>query len=174
MHISKHSPFDGPDPQDHGWVSVEHISKLSCTSDWKRDHARQPFFHSDTDFSLSAERLDASKQQPGTSVSQDDNHLTSHKNVPQTSNNDVLSHISREKMYTRVRLLGPLFKLGENRDKIGTHVRLLGPCLATASTGKNKTVCLGAWNLWSRLGTRSSWSRFPHDEMDTALNWQVR
>ena len=28
MHISKHSPFDGGDSQDHGRLSVEHLSKF--------------------------------------------------------------------------------------------------------------------------------------------------
>ena len=34
--------------------------------------------------------------------------------------------------------------------------------------------CLGAWETCGQdTGTRSSWSRFPHDEMDTALNSEL-
>ena len=70
----------------------------------------------------------------------------------------------------------------ENVVKNCTHVTVLGPCpeTGTMETHLKHIFCLslsgslGASGLWSGHGYAKLVESFPHDEMDTALNLQVR
>ena len=115
----------------------------------------------------------------GLSVVHISKHLPFHGADSQVHGRLSVEHISklscRKKLYVRPGLLGPHCK------KVGA----LGTCTradACAFTSEPQHFffvchCLGAWEPGTcghDMGTRRSWSRFPYDGMDTALNSQVR